>query len=405
MRILLSAYACEPNRGSEPGVGWEWATRLARSCDVFVLTRANNRKRIEASLGTEWHSGQPRFIYLDLPPRLIKLKNLGVLPVFLYYVLWQLAASRAIKSGAGQYDIIHHVTFNGFRFPGAWWSADTPVVLGPLGGGSITAPQFRRCYGSRWIIEKFREYSVRLWRWNPWTVASLNQARTVMVVGDDLLRRFRAAGIDAQMMLETALPRDLEPDPPLIPPDMKRDFIWVGNLEPWKAWQIALEAYSLAVSKDGTIGNLKIIGRGNQEASARKTAIILGIADRVDFISQQPRDEVWKLMASARALIFSSIRDTSGNVVIEAMGLRCPVICFQHQGVAMMTDDHCAFRVKPSDWHTSVEGFAEAIVSLAQDDSLVDAMGNAGRMRVKTEITWEAKVAEMLEIYSRARSI
>jgi glycosyltransferase involved in cell wall biosynthesis len=236
-------------------------------------------------------------------------------------------------------------------------------------------------------------------------VASLNQARTVMVVGDDLLRRFRAAGIDAQMMLETALPRDLEPDPPLIPPDMKRDFIWVGNLEPWKAWQIALEAYSLAVSKDGTIGNLKIIGRGNQEASARKTAIILGIADRVDFISQQPRDEVWKLMASARALIFSSIRDTSGNVVIEAMGLRCPVICFQHQGVAMMTDDHCAFRVKPSDWHTSVEGFAEAIVSLAQDDSLVDAMGNAGRMRVKTEITWEAKVAEMLEIYSRARSI
>ena len=25
MKILLSAYACEPNTGSEPNVGWNWA--------------------------------------------------------------------------------------------------------------------------------------------------------------------------------------------------------------------------------------------------------------------------------------------------------------------------------------------------------------------------------------------
>ena len=49
MKILLSAYACEPNKGSEPGVGWHWALELGYlGHDVWVLTRANNRPAIEA---------------------------------------------------------------------------------------------------------------------------------------------------------------------------------------------------------------------------------------------------------------------------------------------------------------------------------------------------------------------
>ena len=29
MKVFLSAYACEPGKGSEPGVGWSWAQGLA----------------------------------------------------------------------------------------------------------------------------------------------------------------------------------------------------------------------------------------------------------------------------------------------------------------------------------------------------------------------------------------
>ena len=48
MRVLLSAFACAPNRGSEPGVGWNWALALAKNNDVTVLTREENRREIEA---------------------------------------------------------------------------------------------------------------------------------------------------------------------------------------------------------------------------------------------------------------------------------------------------------------------------------------------------------------------
>ena len=48
MKILLSAYACEPNRGSEQGVGWSWAVELSKHHEVWVITRYNNEPTISA---------------------------------------------------------------------------------------------------------------------------------------------------------------------------------------------------------------------------------------------------------------------------------------------------------------------------------------------------------------------
>ena len=48
--ILISAYACEPQKGSEPGIGWHWVVELARlEYNVHVITRSNNRENISVS--------------------------------------------------------------------------------------------------------------------------------------------------------------------------------------------------------------------------------------------------------------------------------------------------------------------------------------------------------------------
>ena len=50
MNILVSVYACEPNKGSEPGGGWNWVLELSRrGYNIFVITRANNKENIESS--------------------------------------------------------------------------------------------------------------------------------------------------------------------------------------------------------------------------------------------------------------------------------------------------------------------------------------------------------------------
>lgn len=88
MKILLSAYACDPNKGSEPGVGWNWAVELSsKGNEVWVITRENNRVSIEKEL-----EAHPRknlnFCYFDLPIWL-KLREKKIIGIHFYYLLWQ----------------------------------------------------------------------------------------------------------------------------------------------------------------------------------------------------------------------------------------------------------------------------------------------------------------------------
>src|SRR5438552_9256700 len=97
LKVLISAYACEPNKGSEPEVGWQWALQMARFHDVMVLTRANNRAPIEQAL--ESLRGQqplPQFVYHDGNGFLLKWKR-RLRTIKLYYVLWQKSARELIE--------------------------------------------------------------------------------------------------------------------------------------------------------------------------------------------------------------------------------------------------------------------------------------------------------------------
>src|SRR5206468_1925717 len=87
LRVLVSAYACEPDRGSEPGVGWNLVCQIARFNEVWVVTRANNREPVEAALA-QHPLPNVHFVYFDLPAwaRCWKRRGYGVR---LYYYLWQ----------------------------------------------------------------------------------------------------------------------------------------------------------------------------------------------------------------------------------------------------------------------------------------------------------------------------
>src|SRR2546426_9766353 len=114
LKVLISAYACEPNKGSEPEVGWQWALQMARFHGVTVLTRANNRPAIEQAL--EGLRGQqraiselPKFVYHDRSAWLLDLKR-RTKAIKLYYLLWQKSAREVIRRlhEAHPYDLMHH---------------------------------------------------------------------------------------------------------------------------------------------------------------------------------------------------------------------------------------------------------------------------------------------------------
>ncbi len=109
-KILLSAYASEPGKGSEPAVGWNWAAAMSRLHEVWVITRANNQAAIEAS--DEPWVNQVHWVYYDLPGWLRRWKK-GSRGVQLYYWLWQIGAFFTARRLHRQVrlELVHHVTF------------------------------------------------------------------------------------------------------------------------------------------------------------------------------------------------------------------------------------------------------------------------------------------------------
>src|SRR5690242_11782168 len=91
-KILIGAYACEPNKGSEPEAGWQWVRAAGRtSSRVVVLTRSNNRDAIEAVAGVPEGI---KFEYFDLSQGWKSLKKRLPYGTQLYYFVWQIKARR-----------------------------------------------------------------------------------------------------------------------------------------------------------------------------------------------------------------------------------------------------------------------------------------------------------------------
>src|SRR5215510_6227488 len=136
LRVLLSAYACEPGKGSEPEVGWQWALQMARFHDVTVLTRENNRANIESELERlKGRQPLPNFVYHERGAGLLNLKRRSK-AVQLYYLLWQRSAWDVIARLHAErpFELMHHVTFAAFRYPVAIWGHGAPCIWGPVGG-------------------------------------------------------------------------------------------------------------------------------------------------------------------------------------------------------------------------------------------------------------------------------
>src|ERR1035437_4529775 len=140
MKALLSAYACLPNRGTEPGNGWGLAVNLAQlGLEVHVLTCLDNRDKIAEQLSKAVIPGV-QFHYVGHPLAMARSEEVR-------YLLWQFAAVKPAKAlnAKEHFDVVHHITYASIHVPTQLWRIGVPVVCGPFGGGQ-TAPERMRVY-------------------------------------------------------------------------------------------------------------------------------------------------------------------------------------------------------------------------------------------------------------------
>ena len=90
IKILVNAYACSPNMGSEPGMAWNWCSNLAKYCELFIITEEEFRDKIEAVVPTLPQGKNMHFYYNPVTEKVRQMCwNQGDWRFYWHYRQWQ----------------------------------------------------------------------------------------------------------------------------------------------------------------------------------------------------------------------------------------------------------------------------------------------------------------------------
>ncbi len=398
MKILLSAYACEPGKGSEPGVGWHWARELAGlGHETWVLTRANNRPRIEAALaGRPPPASNPRFLYYDRPGAARWWKK-GLRR--LYYFLWQCGAYGIARKvhGRERFDVVHHITFGVVRQPSFMGNLGIPFVFGPVGGGEKAPWRLRTGYPLRgWVLDAVRDLANLAVRFDPFMRHTFRRATYILVKTSQsrgvIPRRFQAkTRVRSEIGVDVPAPDDGDKNAR----DMRTGpfrVLYVGRFLYWKGIHLGLDAIARLVAAHPD-ARLTLIGRGPDEDWLRRRARTLGIESSVVWVPWVERDRLWSYYRSHHALLFPSLHDSSGNAVLEALAGGLPVVSLDLGGPGVIVDDTCG-RIVATAGKThddTVDGLAKALTALADDPAAVTRLSQGARSKAR-QFDWRGIV-------------
>ena len=300
-----------------------------------------------------------------------------------------------------------------FREPGYCWQLDVPFLWGPVGGTQNFPARFLTLLSP---LEAFKEGMRGVSNWislraKPRVRAAAKKASMVLAANStnqhDLEQVFGRKG---ELRRETGWKAGTEPDRSRSHPRVEAQLagrpaplqlLWSGECQSRKALPVLLRA--LARLPAEVAWALRVLGGGPQKARWEAECARLGLSKRVSFEGRLPFDRAVAAMQSADLFCFTSLRDTSGNVVLEALAAGVPVVCFDHQGVGDMVTPACGWKLPVRTPGKAVRDWAGAIAEAAQDPDLLLRKSEAATERARTFL-WQANGDRINALYRELAS-
>lgn len=398
-RLLLSAFACDPTKGSEPGYGWNWAVGLAnRGYDVHCLTRDVAKKNIEAGEKPP----HLHFHYVRLPFGLEKLYSASQPTMYLYYILWQWKAyTTALRLHKQMpFDLAHHATWGSLQMGSFLYKLGIPFIFGPAGGGQNAPEPFKKYFGQYWPAEKRRE-TVTKWmlRFNPAFKQMLKKATAVLVANTETFDMAKKCGVtNAQLVTDVALPGSFYPEHQLVkaPLPGQLKLLWTGRFMPRKGVLLLLDVMRELKAYPGI--TLTVVGDGEMKQPFLNKIKEYGLEKTVDWKGRVTYAEVRQYYASHDVFFYTSLRDSGSLQLVEAMAFGLPVVCLHLHGQALIVKDDTGIRCNCDTPAMAIDNLKNAIIYLYNRPDIVKNMSEAA-YNFAIQQKWDNKIGTIVDQY------
>jgi glycosyltransferase involved in cell wall biosynthesis len=380
-----------------------WALELAAHHVVTVVTDVTRRELIEAHHA---HDAHPNLQFVYFRPGWLKRFPLNFSTAQLLYVAWQFGllpfARRLHKEH--RFDLVMHISYGVHRHPSFLGWLGIPFIFGPLGGGEDAPLRLKRSItGSEKIRELVRSFINRLALFDPFLWAAYAKSTLILVKTEDTRHAlpwpFRKRAVVYQ---EIGIDVPAGRKPPIRHEGEPLQVLFAGRLLGLKGVHFAIRAMA-ELWRRGIAVEFTLVGRGPYEAELRSLARVEGVEARIRWISYLPQAELFDLYRDMHCLLFPSLHDSSGNVVLEAQAYGLPVICLDLGGPPTLVTPDSAIVVATQrlDEEGVVRGLVTAVEKLANDENRRAAMGLAAIDHVSTTMSWESRVQGALVKLSR----
>ena len=420
LKILAVAYACNPYRGSEHGVGWGWVKMISELHEVHVISAEFERKDIEHWLGK--HPEYKKRIHFFYPQSQIRHHHIrsklwlkieqSPLKIIMNmaYRFWQKDAFQLARKlhEKFQFDICHLITFVGYRFPGKFYQLSCPFVWGPIGGLENTPLHLIRNMGSYgavyyavWnLINNFDRHLL------PGPKKAMHKAAQTggVIAATSAIKREikRFFSIDSHIICETG-PPEININNIALNREEGQCLIicWSGEHSPRKA--LPLLFYALKQLPKDIEWHLDILGAGPCTAKWIKQAQKLGIRSRCNFYGKLSRASALVIMQQSHLFVITSLKDLTSTVLIEALMMGKPIIAPDHCGFSDVITEECGFKLPIKNIKNFVILLSKKIQQLYHDETLRRQLSIGAFKRIN-EFEWNKKMQALNHVYQKAIS-
>lgn len=436
LKVLINAYACCPNMGSEQGMGWNWISNIAKTCEVFVVTESEY-ENVNSRLADDCEQygiskeqcDRMHFYFVpagETEEESAKIRsmcwNQGTWSFYLKYAKWQekaLAVARNIideqEKAGSNIDIMHQLNMAGFREPGMLYKINDerkkqgmkriPLVWGPMTGyGSIPFP-FMLSGGLKFTAFYSLKNTLNLLQliFHPRVRKMVKSSDKLIAATPEMkngLDAFYKA--DIEHINETGCVINKE-ETSIVKSFSKDVFkvLWVGRFMYTKQLEIALKVM-------GRLTGLKniefhIVGKGftDEETQAmRAKAVEYGAEGICHWHGQIPNVEVHKLMQESDIFFFTSIFEATSTVILEAIQNGLPIVCFDRCGFGPIVDDSIGMKIPCKSPKQAVRDFVKAITYLYNHREVLPLM-SANCKSKRLELSWDNKMTRLMSFYRK----
>lgn len=315
--VYLSAYACDPDEGSESGAGWAaLISAEANAKCVILFTREGNAPNLETKIAE---------LNLNVETVRIPTSYDSRDSTYRRYIQWLWRASKIVKTRTTTPGVFQHATFASDWMPipiFAGFGSPQRVVWGPAGGSTYPPFRISMKIGLGFALkEVFRHF----------LTASVRRSTHRLLASK--LNAFIALNADAVRHAPKNIPVLTQPncvmDYDRLPSrDMNatRKVVFVGRLIELKGIRLIFQAFEHLPND----WSLTIVGDGPLRVHAKDQARTSD--GRITVTGQLTREGTLNEIAAASVMIFPSLHDSVGWAAAEASGMGVPVVCLDLGG-------------------------------------------------------------------------